>query len=346
MTNSISVILPFYNALSWLAPALRSLAQQTLPALEIIAIDDGSTDGSGRLIGDISRSEGLPVKIVRNEENMGIIHSLNIGLDIAQGKYIARMDADDVCMPNRFARQIEFLDLTEHDICGSWFIEFGKGISRIARWPHTESAVRASMLFQNTLCHPSVMSRREVFDRFRYREDYGLAEDYDLFSRAVEEFRVANVPEALIRYRRHPEQATQTKRDAMELVNERIRVNALRAQGIEASPEEIRLHNLIRAPHSIYDFSDLQGIEKWLLKLHGLHNQTDSRKVIASQWIRACIRAAPLGAKMWNAFRLSPLRQAAESGMAQTVDLGILAASHLDYRSTPFTVLRRLGLSA
>ncbi|MCW0202494.1 MAG: glycosyltransferase [Rhodanobacter thiooxydans] len=346
MTNSISVVLPFYNASSWLASALRSLARQTLPALEIIAIDDGSTDGSDSVISDVSRSEGLPVKIIRNEENMGIIYSLNLGLDVAQGDYIARMDADDICMPNRFARQIEFLNVTGYDICGSWFVEFGHGISRTARWPHSESALRTSMLFQNTLCHPTVMSRREVFDRYRYREDYRLVEDYDLFSRAMGEFRVANVPEALIRYRRHTEQATQTKRDAMELVNERIRGNILCAQGIDASDEEIRLHNMIRAPYSIYHAADLEGIEKWLLKLHERHSQFDSRKVIASQWIRACIRAAPLGARMWNAFRLSPLRQAAGSGISQMIDISILAASHLDYRSAPFTTLRRLGLSA
>jgi hypothetical protein len=256
------------------------------------------------------------------------------------------MDADDVCLPQRLSRQVAFLEETGLDVCGSWFVEFGQGIPRTLRWPHTEPALRVAMLFQNTLCHPTVMARREVFDRYRYRQDYKLVEDYDLFGRALKEFRIANVPEPLLRYRRHPQQATQARRDAMEALTKRVRLEVLEAEGIETSPDEKRLHNLIRAPESIRDASDLDGIEAWLVKLVAMHDHADAKRVIASQWTRACIRAAPLGFKMLRRYRSSPLRGLSGTGARTIIDLTALAASRLDYRSPAFATLRRLGLSA
>jgi glycosyltransferase involved in cell wall biosynthesis len=288
----------------------------------------------------------LPVKLLRNQQNLGIVASLNRGIDVAQGRYIARMDADDICFPHRFARQIDFLERTGHDVCGSWFIEFGQGIPRTVRWPHTDAALRAAMLFQNSICHPTIMARREVFDQFRYREGYKLAEDYDLFVRAMTRFRFANVPEPLLRYRRHPQQATQAARAAMEMVTRRIRREALEQHGIEPSEEELRLHQLIRSPSSIVDIADLMGIEAWLIKLHQSYADPEGRQVIASQWIRACIRAAPLGQAMWRAFEASALLRSTSVSKGTWLDLRALSVLKLDYSSRPFAALRRIGLSA
>jgi hypothetical protein len=275
-----------------------------------------------------------------------VIFALNSGLDVANGQFIARMDADDICLPHRLAQQLMFLEDGRLDLCGTWFIEFGQGLPRTVRWPATESALRASMLFQNTLCHPTVLARSKVFEELRYREDYRLVEDYDLFARASGQFRMANLPEPLLRYRRHPQQATQAKRDAMEVVTRRIRLEALERWGFVASVEEQRLHNLIRAPYSIRDPGDLHGIDVWLRKLYALHDNVEAKGVIASQWIRACIRAAPLGAVMQRMFRESPLASAIDAKWGMRMDLRVLSALKLDYRSGYFDTLRRLGLSA
>ena len=105
--------------------------------------------------------------------------------------------------------------------------------------------MKAGLLFQSPICHPTVMARRQVFERHPYRPDARLAEDYDLFSRASAEFRLANVPRALVRYRRHPGQASHAWRDAMEAATRPIRLANLARQGIAATREEQRLHNLI-----------------------------------------------------------------------------------------------------
>ena len=345
MTATVSVVLPFRNAERWLGKALRSLRQQTSKIFEIIAIDDGSDDLSGHIV-EVEATRGLPIRLIRAERHYGIVHSLNLGLAAAKGQFIARMDADDVCAPNRLQRQLAFLNQTGIDICGSWFVEFGQGIRRTVRWPTSETALRAAMLFQNPLCHPTIMARREVFEQFNYRYDYQLAEDYDLFGRASAKFRIANVPEPLLLYRRHPQQATRAKRDAMEHVTRRIRIEVLRARGFDPTVEEQRLHNLIRAPQSIITVEDLSGIESWLSELYLSHDEPDARRVIASQWVRACIRAAPLGRAMWDLFRGSKLHPLAGQGRNANLDLRILSILRLGYGSRPFELLRRFGLSA
>jgi glycosyltransferase involved in cell wall biosynthesis len=342
---SITVIIAAYNRAGLLRRSICSALEQSLPALEILVIDDGSTDGTDVVARELALADKR-IRLIKLPHNLGPSSARNTGLDQARGDWIAILDADDICMPNRFARQVQFLQQSSLDLCGSWFVEFGQGLARTARWPHTEAALRAAMLFQSTICHPTVMARREVFDRYRYREEYRLAEDYDLFARAMADFRMANVPEVLLRYRRHPGQATQTQREAMEDVTKNIRLEILATQGVDASKDEQRLHNLIRAPQSISNHEDLLGVEAWLLKLASLHENPEARQIIASQWIRACIRAAPLGVRMLRAYRASPLRSLAGAGTRTSIDLSILAAMKLDYRSSPFATLRRLGLSA
>lgn len=346
MGTMVSVILPFFNAERWLEPALRSLARQDLSGkLEVIAVDDGSTD-SGPAKVESARKAGAPIVLLRNERNLGIVASLNRGLEQASGRFIARMDADDLCLPHRLTRQVEFLERTGCDLCGSWFIEFGQGLSRTVRWPESDAELRAAMLFQNSICHPTIMARRAVFEQFKYREGYILAEDYDLFVRLMSRFTLANVPEPLLRYRRHPQQATQAKRDAMERITRQIREEALVGQGFRPTAEERRLHHLIRAPASMGSLADLLAVEGWLLKLHAAQANPQARHVVATQWVRACIRAAPLGRQMWEAFRSSPLFAAASAGAMTRIDLRVLSLLQLDYGSKSFAVLRRLGLSA
>ncbi len=341
----VSIIMPCFNAERWLGAALDSLQRQTHREFEIVAVDDASTDRTAALLAERARADSR-VRPVRLERNQGPGAAANRGLAESRGQFIARLDADDVALPERIEAQLAFLQQTGVDLCGSWFVEFGQGIPRTARWPHAESAVKAGLLFQNPICHPTVMGRRQVFERHPYGPDSRLAEDYDVLSRASAEFRLANVPRALVRYRRHAAQASQARRDALEAATRPIRLANLVRQGIAATPEEQRLHNLIRAPASIGSLDDLRGIGQWLGKLHAAHADAEARRVIASQWVRACIRAAPLGRAMWQAFRASPLREASGAGGGAGVDLRILAALRLDYRGRAFAGLRRLGLSA
>lgn len=341
----VSVVVPCFNAARWLPRALDSLVAQDHRELEVVAVDDGSTDATAAVLAAHAARDAR-IRVVTLPRNAGIVAALNRGLDEARGEFVARLDADDVAMPGRLRAQLEYLHAHGLDACGSWFVEFGQGLARTTCWPHAEGAVKAGLMFQNMICHPTLLARRGVFGRFRYREEYRLSEDYDLFARASAEFRLGNVPQALIRYRRHPGQATQARREAMEAVARRIRIETLVSRGHAPSADEQVLHNQVRAPASIASLEALHGIERWLTKLRDAHDGADARQVIASQWLRACIRAAPLGLAMWRAWRGSPLRAEAGAGARADADLLALALLRLDYAGAAFFWLRRLGLSA
>ncbi|WP_448254739.1 glycosyltransferase family 2 protein [Ottowia oryzae] len=340
----ISVLIPFHNAAPWLDDAVQSIQRQTYRKLEILLYDDGSTDGSGEIIQRLASHDNR-IFAMGGGANQGIVHALNAMLCAARGIYIARMDADDISLPQRLEQQLRFVESGRADLCGTWFQEFGDGITRAVRWFASPEELCAALLFQNAICHPTVLARREVFEAFAYREDYNLAEDYDLFVRAGQRHRLANVPEVLLRYRRHPQQATQAKRSLMEKVTKRIRLQALEARGIAASAEEQHVHNIIRAPQSITSLQVMDDIEAWLLKLAGHFDDAQALAVVASQWTRAAVRAAPLGQAMLRRYAQSPLQSMMPRRWSEGIDLALLAAIRLDYQSPTFNWLRRLGLS-
>lgn len=344
MSPVLSVVIPCFNGAHWLANSLGSVLAEQAPDFEVIVVDDGSEDDSRVVLKEFA-SRDSRVQIIFFRNNKGIVDALNAGLDAARGLYVARMDVDDICLPGRFLRQVEYLEEMDLDLCGSWFVEFGQGLPRGVRWATSEAAVRAAMIFQNSICHPTVMARRAVFDAYRYRRAYQWCEDYDLFIRASKDFRIGNVPELLLRYRRHRQQVTASRRAAMEDTNRQIRVAALQASGIPASPEEQRLHHLVRGPASILDEGDLAGVELWLRKLILHFDHPEAHRVVATQWLRACIRAAPMGRQMWRRFEESPLCGAADLSPQVRADLYLLSLLKLDYSTALFRTLRRCALS-
>lgn len=341
----VSVVVAAHNRAGFLRETVYSTLNQSLRDIEVLIVDDASTDTTSEVARRLM-SEDSRVRLLQLRQNAGPSTARNVALDEACGIYIAILDADDICMPTRFERQIAFLHQTGVDLCGSWFVEFGKGPPRKVRWPHSEPALRAAMLFQYAVLHPSVLARREVFDRFRYTPELRLAEDYDLCVRVMSEFRIASVPDALVRYRRHSGQATLTQRAKMEEVTRRIRLDALQVHGIEPSEEEQRTHNQIRAPQSIRSTEDFERIEAWLLKLINRFDHPDAQHAIASQWTRAAVRAAPLGQTMLRKYRGSPLYDMLNKRLVGDMDMAALAILRLDYCSRAFEALRRFGLSA
>ena len=341
----ISVLIPCHNAEKWLNAAIKSIRDQSHRELEILIYDDGSTDSTASIIQSAAKLDER-IAPMSSPSNRGIVHALEAMLNVAKGSYIARMDADDISMPQRFQLQLQFMDRGGYALCGTWFREFGGGIPRDVRWHTSPEELRAAFLFQNTICHPTVLAKREVFEEFRYRDSYELSEDYDLFARSAARFQLANLPQVLLHYRRHATQATQARRSKMETIACRIRLEALRAAGLNPSAEEQRIHNMIRAPKSIHSEADLQAIEAWLLQLLEVFEHPEAQRVIASQWIRAAVRAAPLGNVMWRRYRHSRLRDALARSAGRDVDLAILAAMRIDYDSRTFETLRRFGISA
>jgi glycosyltransferase involved in cell wall biosynthesis len=222
----ITVLLSTYNDAQFLPEAIESILAQSFGDFELLIIDDGSTDGTADWL---ARLHDQRVRVLRNRINRGLTFSLNRGLDAARGRYVARMDADDVAEPERLAVQFAFMEANRDvGIVGSsrtLVDERGRFIAE-ARATEEDLAIRWKCLLGSPFAHPTVMLRRSVIERhgLRYRE-VPRAEDYDLWPRLLAHTRGANLPEPLLRYRLR-ERSMQSKSDQLAR-HDRIALSAI-----------------------------------------------------------------------------------------------------------------------
>ena len=205
MTPQFTVVMPVRNGARWLGEAVASVVAQTLPDWELIAIDDGSTDDTPRILGDWERRDRR-IRAIR-QDALGLVAALNRGLAEARAPLMARLDADDRALPQRLERQLHHLNAHPGiGLLGSWAQEIDEqGARRGELKPATEPEQLARVLMQgNPFVHSSVMFRTEVVRRLNgFRPAFRAAEDYDLWLRIAETAKLANLPEILVEYRWH-----------------------------------------------------------------------------------------------------------------------------------------------
>lgn len=209
MTSSptISVVLPVFNGGTFLSEAIESILDQTYTNFEFLMIDDGSTDSSLQVMQEYERKDTRIRLLTR--ENRGLVFTLNEMIDMARGSWIARMDSDDIALPNRFARQLEWLEKTEADVCGSWVKRFGSSDQRLVHFYQLDSDIKTELMFCSPFVHPAIMLKATLAKSYPYDETWIKAEDYDLWVRGVEAgWVMTNVPEVLLRYRIHAGQVS------------------------------------------------------------------------------------------------------------------------------------------
>ena len=202
MVPKVSVLMSVYNGEAYLERSIESILSQTFRDFEFLIINDASTDSTE----DILKNAHDPrIKVINNSVNLGLTKSLNRGIGIARGKYIARMDADDLSLPYRFEIQVGFLDShPEYAILGSSYLlidQEGRTLS-LVKVPVEDSQIRENLLKQNCFGHGSVMIRREAVQKVGgYDERFKCSQDYELWLRIVEAFKASNIEEALYCWR-------------------------------------------------------------------------------------------------------------------------------------------------
>ncbi len=235
----ISVLMPVYNMAAYIEEAICSILTQTYSDFELLIIDDGSTDGT---LDIIRKFDDTRIKVIAHSVNHGLIASLNQGIDCCTGEYIARMDGDDIALPHRFQRQVEFMDThPDYGVCGSQVYLLGK--DSVSTKPITHEEILCWQLFHCTIMHPTIMIRRSVLVNHGIRYlDYPHAEDYELWNRLGAVTKLMNLPEVLLMYRVHPGQISNTQQQVQLVQSERIRRDQLRLLGIEPTAEEYQTH--------------------------------------------------------------------------------------------------------
>jgi len=223
----LSVIMPVYNSEEFLAESVQSILKQSYADFELILIDNCSSDGSKKIIEEFAAQDPRVVPVF-NDINIGLPKSLNKAMRLAKGKYIARMDADDIAHSERFSRQMDFLEKhLEIDVLGSWWEYFPNKLTM--EMPREHRDIKIYALSNNPMGHPTVMFRREKLIRQigLYNEDSGPIEDYEYWMRGLQSLRFANLPEVLLNYRIHHAQMSAEKSQEQVRASRELRVKFL-----------------------------------------------------------------------------------------------------------------------
>jgi glycosyltransferase involved in cell wall biosynthesis len=204
----ISVLLPVYNGEKYLRAAIESILAQTYSHFELIAVDDGSKDGSISIVKEYQARDERVI-LHAHEKNLGIVAALNDGLSLSRGELIARMDSDDISLPTRFEKQVTFLNAHPNiGVLGTAaeVINASGQIYDRMEYPASHLLLQWSLCFYCPMIHPTIMARREILlSASGYSADYPHAEDYDLWARLSADAQFANLSECLLALRKHEE---------------------------------------------------------------------------------------------------------------------------------------------
>lgn len=207
-TPLVSVLLPAYNAEKYICRSINSILSQDYKNFELLIINDGSVDKTKQLVEEFGDPR---IKLINLEENVGLIEALNIGLSKSRGKYIARMDSDDISVSQRFTKQVRFLESNTAVVaCGSSIINFNeRGYKGKMKYPETHDKIQSALkLFERSICHPSVMIRAEIINKnnIKYRKEYLHAEDYVFWKELSCYGKLHNLQDYLLLYSRNEDQ--------------------------------------------------------------------------------------------------------------------------------------------
>ena len=258
-TPRVSILMPVYNVAPYLREAMDSILAQTFQDFELIVLDDCSPDNSAEILDTYTDER---IVRYRGEKNMGLSNVLNVGMQLARGEFIARMDSDDLSTHERLAVQVAYLEAhPEVDLCSCGMQLFGAKQETWVRETYVED-VKITALFHSPILHASSMWRREAFERvgLRFLQEMVPAEDYDMWTRAMAAgLRLVNIPQVMYLYRIHPSQAT-TQTDKTARKDREVKSNYLRMLYPEQDMSDVDLLPTLMA-------SDLGRIKQSVVRL-------------------------------------------------------------------------------
>jgi glycosyltransferase involved in cell wall biosynthesis len=261
------------------------------------------------------------VRILRNRTNKGLAATLNIGLDAALAdpscEFVARMDADDICHPERFARQVAHLQEQPHiGLLGTQCLRFGEGHETdFEHWPTTPEACAARLLFHVSFSHPATMFRASVLrdTSIRFDESLPYTEDYDLWLRLQLDHDIpgTNLGEPLLRYRMNPTGMSNQTAERGRKLADNVRARVLKRLGLQPTPQELHLHNAIARGDFEKTRNFVSQVAHWLHRLHQtnattrIFDPTALAKELDLRLMNVCGHATLLGPGVWRQWHKS-----------------------------------------
>ena len=290
----VTVLMPVYNGEKYLHEAIKSILNQTFMDFEFIIIHDPSTDRTAEILQSYHDPR---IKIINNEKNIGLTRSLNKGLKIARGEYIARMDADDVSIPERLEKEVNFLNQNRNiGLVGTYYLLINENgnVLHAVRPLTDDRELKEKLFIENQFGHGSVMFRRECIEKVGfYREEIEPAEDHDLWLRIAEFFEVANIPEFLYKWRLNFNSVSVARKKqqekyallAIELAKERKQFGKDRLQTRSRQEIDSFSDNLIQKPASQSRKEIAQSYYFWGTILLGGNDYRGALKLLLKSFI-------------------------------------------------------------
>jgi len=304
----ITVLMPVYNAAPFLAEAIESILNQTYTDFEFLIINDGSTDSSQSIIESYNDKR---IRLVNNETNIKLIATLNKGIALAQGKYIVRMDADDISLPNRLEKQISFMETNpEIGLCGSFIRTTGLENNYDVHFSTTHAEIKFKLFFDTHFPHPAAVIRKSVLEKHQlfFKKEYIHAEDFALWNAMAEVTRLAIIPEILVLKRSHDEQISFKYNHIQSEISSKIRIELMRKMGLHPQDSEIKLYDAFLAKEFPQNKNDLFVLLDFFNKLilankkSGVYEKEFFETYFAQEYWNLCCNNTKYGKNLYYNF--------------------------------------------
>lgn len=289
----ITVLMPCYNAAPYLAEALESIINQTYQNLEILCINDGSTDDTGKILEEYATKD-TRIQIIHNDTNLKLIKSLNKGIDLAKGDFIARMDADDISAPERIEKELDFMmQNTEVDVvgCTCYVInETGSILSKKRLRQHNSNSIFFASFFYVPIGHPELLIRTKVLKENHFLEEEHAVhtEDYELWTRLLRlDHKLKNIDLPLHYFRINPNSVSRkftTIQDNNFVECARRHVDAFFHRDIETKIMQVvvnRIQASMEPKHFRKGLKEVRWIKKHFLEKSKSHLSFDDKREIS-----------------------------------------------------------------
>ena len=316
MDNSpiLSVLMPVFNSEQFVAEAIESILNQTFKDFEFLILDDASTDRSFEIIKDFENKDSR-IKVYQNEKNLGVVESRNKLINLSKGKYIAWLDSDDIALPNRFEKQIKFLeDHPEIGMTGAYPIIIDENGKKIRKWwfETDPQKLKIELFFHSPFLSSSIVIRKSALPQNYYDSRFPVAEDFDLYSKIAEGFDIANIPEFLVKYRINSKGLSKSNTEKMERLS--LLVIKEHAERLGIDLDENAIKDLRKAKRALkIAFEEITDIENSLILLKKMllannrFDKTAVTEIIQKYWFETCRKSTHNGLKILKIFVKSPL---------------------------------------
>lgn len=310
LSPKVSVFMPVYNAGIYLHDAIESILNQTFKDFEFVIVNDGSTDQSESIIQSYSDPR---IRLINNAKNLGLIASLNLGLEICEGDYIVRMDQDDISLPDRIALQVKYMEDNQHvGLIGSWFEDFGEQIeTKVVRYSSNDAEIRIRHLYQTHISHPTAVLRSSVVrqNHIRFDPEYVHGEDYNCWVTMSSFCKLSNYPAVLVRKRDHPRNITNSFSSTMHSTCTKVKQKQFEAMGAPVSQEDADLYTRFADPEWQFSINEMNSLLNLLNRITKANQLTkfiepdlyDS--YLAGKWFHLCFHNINLGSSGWKWYK-------------------------------------------